>query len=40
MQSIEEISQMEKTAEGFKNEATKQLSLKVVSCLRDLEACV
>ena len=34
------LQKMEKTAEGFKNETTRQLTLKVLACLRNLEACM
>ena len=40
MQNIEEISQIEKPAEGFKNEAARQSTLKVLESLKDLEACM
>ena len=35
-----EIIQMEKTAEGFKNETTRQLTQNVIACLKNLEACM
>lgn len=35
-----EIAEMEKMAEGFKNETTRQLTQNVLDCLRNLEACM
>lgn len=36
---LKAMYQMEKKAEGFHDETTRQLTQKVLACLKDMEVC-